>query len=84
MRPDDVLAFTRQQPFVPFRLFTTEGRSYDVRHPDQIIVMKSRIIVGVGADGSLPDHAEHIALLHIVRLEHLEAPQSGPRSNGDE
>jgi len=37
MRPEAIHGFTRRQPFVPFRLITTEGRSYDIHHPDQII-----------------------------------------------
>ena len=48
MRAEDLYAFTRRQPFVPFRIHSTDARSYEVWHPDQVIPMRSRVIVGVG------------------------------------
>ncbi len=72
MRPDDIHEFTRRRPFLPYRIYTTDGHSYDIRHPDQLIVLRSRVIIGVGSENGVPDHAEHVALIHIVRLEELE------------
>ena len=57
---------------MPNRIHTTDGHSYDIQHPDQLIVLRSRVIIGVGAENDVPDHAEHVALIHIVRLEELE------------
>jgi hypothetical protein len=82
MRPDDIFNFTRRQPFAPFRLHTTEGRSYDIKHPDQIIVLRSRVDVGVGGDGEVSDKVEHIALIHVVRLEELAPAHPGSQGNG--
>lgn len=50
----------------------TDGRTYDVRHPDLLIVLRSRAIVGVGGD-QVPDRDEDVALLHVVRIEPLPA-----------
>jgi hypothetical protein len=72
MRPQDLLEFTRRRPFSPFRICMTDGRTYDVRHPDLLIVLRSRAIVGVGGD-QVPDRDEDVALLHVVRIEPLPA-----------
>ena len=34
MPPEDLRTALRQQPFVPFRLHLTDGRSFDVPHPE--------------------------------------------------
>ena len=73
MRAEDLYAFTRRQPFVPFRIHSTDARTYEVWHPDQVIPMRSRVIVGVGGEGSPPDAVEHLSLIHVVRLEEIDA-----------
>jgi hypothetical protein len=73
MRAEDLYAFTRRQPFVPFRIHSTDSRSYEVWHPDQVIPMRSRVIVGVGGEGAPPDAVEHLSLIHVVRLEEIDA-----------
>jgi hypothetical protein len=79
MRPDDLIELIRRQPFAPFRLHVTGGISYDVHHPDQIIVLRSRAVLGVGGDNGVSDRLEHIALVHVVRMEELPAKSTnGP------
>ena len=77
MRPDDLLEFTRKRPFAAYRIYATDGQVYDVRHPDQVIVLRSRVVIGVGGANGTPDHIEHLALIHIVRVEELEPETSG-------
>lgn len=76
MRPQDLHEFTRKRPFTPFRIHTTEGLAYEIRHPDQVIVLRSRVVIGVGGGDGVPDHLEHVALLHVVRIEELEPQPS--------
>lgn len=71
MRPEDLLALTRRAPFAPFRIHMSDGQAYEIRHPDQIIVLRSRAVVGVGHDNGVPERVEHVALLHICRLEEV-------------
>jgi hypothetical protein len=71
MRPDDLLELVRRQPFAPFRIHITGGKTYDVQHPDQIIVLRSRAVLPVGGEDGLADQLEHVALVHVVRLEEL-------------
>ena len=79
MRPDDLLELVRAQPFEPFRVHLSDGAAYDIRHPDMVIVQRSKIIVSVpGPDG--PDRpAErtvNCALIHISRTEMLNGQRS--------
>ncbi len=77
MRPEDLYEFTRHRPFAPYRLHATDGRTYEIRHPDQVIVLRSRIVIGVGGENGVPDHIEHVALIHVVRIEELQSESSG-------
>lgn len=70
-RPEDLRGLLRKRPFSPFRIHVTDGKSYDIAHPDQIIVLRSRAVVGAGNDNGFAERLEHIALVHIVRLEEL-------------
>jgi len=71
MRPDDLLELVRRQPFAPFRIHITAGGTYDVRHPDQIIVLRSRAVLPAGGANGIPEHVDHVELVHIVRIEEL-------------
>jgi hypothetical protein len=83
MRPDDLHVFTRKTPFQPFRIVTTDGRTYDIFHPDLVIVMRSRLVIGVGVENGEPEHLEHVALLHVVRVEEIPAEKSKTDGNGE-
>lgn len=71
MRAVDFHDFTRRRPFVPFRLHASDGRIYDIRHPDSIIPMATKVIVGIVDESGVPDRAEHIGMNHVLRLEEL-------------
>jgi len=42
-----------------------------VRHPDEALVLRTRVILPLGGEGETPEASEHLALAHIVRLEEL-------------
>ncbi len=73
MIAQDLLEFLRARPFRPFRIHGTDGRSRDVRHPDEALVLRTRVILPLGAEDEMPEASEHLALAHIVRLEELAA-----------
>ncbi len=85
MRPDELMELIRKQPYVPLRIHLTDGRTYDINHPDQIIVLKGRIDVGVEPDpkSGVVDRVEHCSLLHVVRIEELHSiSPGGDNGNG--
>jgi hypothetical protein len=73
MRPEDVVEMLRNRPFLPFRIHMTDGRTYDIVHPELVIVLRSRVDIGLKPDPitGVVDRVEHCSLLHIVRIEEL-------------
>ena len=76
MPPEELRTVLRQQPFVPFRLHLTDGRSFDVPHPEFLMLTVRSAIVGVyptsHSNGhTFPAYSETIALIHIVSLQPL-------------
>jgi hypothetical protein len=76
MRPEDVREFLKRQPFRPFRLTLTDGRTYDVMHPELAMVSRSSVEVGLARPGDPDNIAERlisVSLLHIMQIEPLES-----------
>lgn len=83
MRPEELTALLRKHPFVPLRIHTTDGKTFDTRHPEQVLVLRSRVDIGVMPDPTtgVLEAVEHCSLLHIVRVEELHStvpPSNGP------
>ena len=71
-------------PFIPVRIRTSDGISYDVFHPDLVIVGPRFVMVGT-ASAEGPEYAElvtRIAMIHISALEDLPIPTK-PGGNGE-
>jgi hypothetical protein len=70
-----LLDMLRKRPSLPFRIYATDGRTYDVRHPDQALVLRTRVILPLAGGGEdVAERSEHLALAHVVRLEELPLP----------
>lgn len=67
MRPEDIRDFNRREPFLPYRIVTTDGKTYDIAHPDQVLVSRSRVVIG--DQTGISENFDHVALIHIVRVE---------------
>ena len=82
MAPEEVRETLRQQPFEPFRLVTTDGTGYEIRHPDLLWVGRRSVMVGLTGDPgqTFYERAVRIDLLHVMRLEPLVS--ASPPSNG--
>ncbi len=75
MSQQDMLEMLRQRPFQPFRIHVTDGTVYEIRHPEMMVVGRTRALVFFPPEGmALPaiDRYEAVALLHITRLEPVE------------
>jgi hypothetical protein len=80
VHPDELFAVTRRRPFIPFRLHVSDGSSFDVRHPDSILVSRRSAVLAVPDDPTQPaDRFATVALVHITRLEELV----GTPTNGE-
>ena len=75
MSPKGILQALRKRPFKPFRIQVSDGSTYDVRHPELVMVGKGEVIIGIPANGDadpIYDRAETVSLGHVVKL--LPAP----------
>lgn len=75
MTHEELQEAARRQPFEPFRLILTTGASYDIRHPDLIMVGRRSALGGVTNDpGSAAyDRTNKVDLMHVVGIEELPA-----------
>ncbi len=85
MRAEELVHLIRRRPFQPIRLHLTTGQTYDIRHPEFIIVQRQSAEVGVDPDPhtGVVDRVEYISLLHVVRIENIEAPIGPAGGNGE-
>ncbi len=62
-----------QQPFIPFRLILSSGKSYEVRHPEMAMLTRTSILVGVDeTDEGVPTEFRICAPLHVTAIEPLD------------
>ncbi len=82
MRPEELRELLKVRPFAPLRIHVTDGKSYDIVHPELVLILKSRVDIGVPAEpgGDILERVEHVSLLHIVRIEPLSPASSQPNS----
>jgi hypothetical protein len=82
MRAEEFSEILWQRPFVPLRIHLTDGTTYEIRHPEMIIVSRSRIDIGIPAEPSkrIAERIDHFSLLHVVRVEELSGTPSPPNN----
>lgn len=88
MTQEELYEVARRQPFEPFRVILTTGATYDIPHPDLIMIGKRSAVIGITNDSNATvyDRTLKVDLLHVVAVEELPTSQrpsnSGP--NGKE
>jgi hypothetical protein len=75
--PDEIRERVAAMPFVPVLILTSGGPTYDVFHPDLIMIGRRSITVGTtSSDRSWQyEHVSRIAILHITAIEDLPIPR---------
>jgi hypothetical protein len=72
MRSKDLLEHLRRQPFRRFRLVLTDGRSFEIRHPELAIVGGSTVSIALVQPNdpeSLHDRQVTVPLADVLRVE---------------
>ncbi len=73
MRPDEIRAHLRKQPFRAIRIYISDGSSYDVRHPEMMFVTRTEVVIGLDpGDGDIPERSVYCDPVHITRIEPLD------------
>jgi hypothetical protein len=73
MSPGELKAWLKREPFLPVRLHMTDHSTFEVRHPEWIMVGFSTAVVGTRRDPSSEIYDEPILLKlsQITRVEPL-------------
>jgi len=88
MRRDDVIEARQARPFTQFRIHISDGGTFDIRHPEMLMVTRHSAIIGLPANGDpdrpadaypVIDRHAVVDLLHITRIEQLDT--SGRRQS---
>jgi hypothetical protein len=74
MNPETLLNYVHTQPFRPFRIRMTSGRTFDIRHPEMIRVGRRDVLIFtfISDNPEVYDRWENISLLLIELLSHME------------
>ncbi|HVA48523.1 MAG TPA: hypothetical protein VNH11_19315 [Pirellulales bacterium] len=75
MNQQDLVEMLRQRPFQPFHIHVSDGAVYDIRHPEMMMVDRSKALVFFPpSDRSLPviERYEAVSLAHMTRLEPIQ------------
>ena len=82
MTQEELQEAVHRQPFLPFRVVLTTGETFDIRHPDLIMVGRRSAILGITNDPTATafDRTFRVDLFHIVGVQDL--PVQSPSPNG--
>ena len=74
MAPQDILRHLKRTPFRPFRLFVSDGATFDVPDPFIVQIELTQVAVGVDFDDEtgLPRKSVYLAPNHVTRVEPLD------------
>jgi len=73
MRPDDIRTHLRRQRFQPVRVYVSDGSSYDVRHPELMLITRTEVIIGIDpGDDRVPERKVFCDPVHITRIEPID------------
>ena len=75
MAPQDLESELKKEPFQPFRIVTTNGKTYDITAKDRplILVGKRTVIIGL----RVPPKCEAICFVHWSGDEPAQAQPTG-------
>ena len=69
MNMETIRDWLSRRPFEPFVVKLSNGEAHEVRHPENVILMKSRLVIGYPET----DHAVHVSLIHDNSIQALQS-----------
>ena len=80
MRPDEIRAHLRKQPFRPIRIYVSDGAFYDVRHPEMMFVTRTEVVIRLDpGDNEIPERSAYCDPIRIEPLDGTKRKRSSPR-----
>ena len=74
LRPEKLRDELRRQPFVPLRVYLTDGKTYDIRHPEMAMVTSQEVYIGreeTSPGSGVARECDLVSLLHVVRVDQV-------------
>jgi hypothetical protein len=71
MTQEDLRGLIHREPFQPFRLHISDGKSLRVPHPDFILAGKHHVAIASETPSGSPGELNFVSYEHISRLELL-------------
>jgi len=83
--PDEIRARVRVTPFVPLRIVTSSGQTFDVSHPDLVMIGRRSLEIGTASaeNAIYYEQVTRVAIMHVTALQDLPSPAS-PTGNGQQ
>jgi hypothetical protein len=83
MRVDTLRSVLKKVPFEPFRLVLTDGKTYDIPHPDFIWVWGSDVLIGT-KEKTPEGQGERFHIVDVFLVSRIEpiAASVPPGANG--
>jgi hypothetical protein len=68
----------RQAPFLPLRIIISSGQTFDVYHPDLVLIGQRDMIIGMASkrNPAVYERVTRVPLMHITALEDLPTPSA--------
>lgn len=67
----------KAQPFVPFRIQVSDGATYEIPHPDFVLITHRTLHIGIPGRREFPLDTAICDLTHVTRLEPLPSKTTG-------
>jgi hypothetical protein len=74
MRPEEIVARLREQPFRGLRIHISDGQSYDVTHPELLLVTRTIVHIALPpvVHGVATGRSVYCDPIHVTRIEPLD------------
>ena len=79
MKPEELIELLAERPFRPLRLHMSNGRTHEVRHPENAIVGEGVVALGVPQEGSEWPRIRLVSLAHINEVETVPTRSNGAK-----
>ncbi len=79
MRIEDIRALMRAAPFRPFRVYLTNGETYDIHHPDMLLATLGAVHIAIPPPMILANDigsVRIVSLFQLVKTEYLPPPST--------
>lgn len=72
MTANELLDLQRARPFRPLHIFLSDGQGYEVRHPEMMLVTRTKVVIALPNGGGVPEQTVFCDPVHITRVVPIE------------